>query len=317
MIFDAKIADIPIRFSGKLNDAFLERVAPYEYKIKNDEEFFLINYNLLSEITLPKDRITIKKISDREWFYDGDKYCFADFNEQIGKYTVKISIGDGVSDINMYDFHDEDEIDKITQALRENKKKMPNPKERKEADTVCFNPNMPLINSTDQATRILFLQKNVCSIHSSAIAYKDYGIIFSASSGTGKSTHTSLWKQVFKDEVTVVNDDSPLIGIQNDGATLYGSPWAGASGINTNKTVPLKAIVFLEQAPSNSIEKLPTLFALRYLLNQTNIPYDKSMTDNVYTLFNLLLSSVPCYLLKCLPDTDAVITVKNMIFKGE
>lgn len=317
MIFETKIADIPIRFSGELNNAFLERVAPYEYKIKDDEEFILINYKLCSNIVLPTDRKTIKTISDREWFYDGDKYCYADFNEQIGKYTVIIRTRGNICDIDMYDFHDKDEIDKITDALRQYKKTMPNPKERDEADKVCFNPDMPLINSTDQAVRFPLLLNNVFSIHSSAISYKNNGIIFSAPSGTGKSTHTSLWKKVFEDDVTIVNDDSPLIGVHNNGAVLYGSPWAGASGINVNSTSPLKAIVFLEQAPQNSIEKLPTIFALRYLLKQIRIPFDKDMTDKVYTLLNLLLYTVPCYLLKCLPDENAVMTVKNMIFEGE
>lgn len=316
MIYEVKIANIPIRFSGELNDAFLKRVSPYKYNIKDDENFILVNYTLSDNIALPDDRKTVKKISDREIFYDKyGRYCFADFNEQIEKYISKISVIDNVASIEMYSFNDEKEIELITKALREYKKTMPNPKEKKEAETAQFEPDMPLINSTDQAVRLPLLLNNVISIHSSAITYKNEGIIFSASSGTGKSTHTSLWKEAYPNDVTLINDDSPLVSINGEDIFLHGSPWAGASGLNENKSAPLKAIVFLEQAPENSIEKLPVIFALRLILNQIHIPTDKNMTDKTYTLLNLLLSSVPCYLLKCLPDTDAVETVKKAVFE--
>lgn len=316
MIYETKIANIPIRFSGELNDSFIKRISPYKYKIKDNENFILINYTLSDEITLPTDRKTVKKISDREIFYDKyNRYCFADFNEQIGKYISKISASDNVADIEMYTFNDEKEIELITTALREYKKTMPNPKERLEAENARFDPTMPLINSTDRAVRLPLLLNNVISVHSSAIVYKNEGIIFSASSGTGKSTHTGLWKKSYPDDVTLINDDSPFISINGEEIILHGSPWAGASGINENKSAPLKAIVFLEQAPQNSIEKLPAIFALRLILKQMHIPTDKNMTDRAYTLLNLLLSSVPCYLLKCLPDRDAVETVKKAVFE--
>lgn len=318
MIYEVKIANVPIRFFGDLNEAFLKRVSPYRYKIEDNEDYVLINYTLSNEITLPSDRKTVKTISDREIYYDNDgKYCFADFNEQIKKYISKISFKGNVADIEMYSFYDKNEIETVTEALRKYKKTMPNPKEKKEAGNVSFNPDMPLINSTDRAVRLPLLLKNVLSIHSSAIVYKEHGIIFSASSGTGKSTHTALWQKAFPNDVTLVNDDSPFIEISDQKIMLHGSPWAGASGLNENKSAPLKAIVFLQQAPENSIEKLPTIFALRYLLKQISIPFGKEMTDKVYTLLNLLLSAVPCYLLKCLPDTDAVMTVKKAVFEND
>lgn len=318
MIFETKIADVPVRFSGDLNEAFISRVSPYQYKIKENEDCITINYSSLRKVTLPKNRKTIKIISDREIFYDGEKrYCFADFNVQIQKYISKTSVLNDVADIEMYDFHNKEEIEIVSEALREYKKTMPNPKERLEAEDVYFDQNMPLINSTDRAIRFPLLLKNVLAIHSSAISYKNSGLIFSAPSGTGKSTHTALWQKCFNKDVTLINDDSPFISINENNIVLHGSPWAGASGLNENKSVPLKAIVFLEQAKENSIEKLPTIFALRYLLKQINVPFDKTMTDKVYTLLNLLLSSVNCYLLKCLPNEDAVMTVKKAVLDNE
>jgi hypothetical protein len=97
---------------------------------------------------------------------------------------------------------------------------------------------------------------------------------------------------------------------------LCGSPWAGASGVNTNKIVPLKAIVFLEQSPTDSIEKLSPIVALTKLLNEIQKPMDQDLMDKTFDIINILLSKVPCYLLKCTPTDQAVQTVWNELYKN-
>jgi hypothetical protein len=88
-------------------------------------------------------------------------------------------------------------------------------------------------------------------LHASSLAWRGHGIAFSANSGTGKSTHVGLWQQLLGDEVVVVNDDKPAIVFEGDQAMLCGTPWSGKHAINTNVTVPLEAIVFIERGEQN------------------------------------------------------------------
>ena len=77
-------------------------------------------------------------------------------------------------------------------------------------------------------TQHLF-DRNVLLFHGSVVAVDGQAYLFTAKSGTGKSTHTSLWRQVFGNRAVMVNDDKPFLGIQEDSVVVYGSPWNGAS----------------------------------------------------------------------------------------
>ena len=313
MTFDVKIAGINITFSGDLDAPFVERLKPYEEKFQSPE--ITVNYKLSSGIALPEDMKVIKKTNDRTWFYHNNRFCFADFNEQIEKYVLFVSIAPNNVDIRVYGFTDEKEVELVTAALREYKKTMPNIKEREIADTINFNRDCLLLNSTDQALRFVMLYHKVFFIHASAIAVNNSGIVFSAPSGTGKSTHTALWEKYYN--AKIINDDSPFISADADNIILHGAPWAGTTGINKNVSVPLKAIVFLEQAPENSITPLMSLQALQFLMRELLQPCDRQLIDNTYTMLNLVLASVPCYLLKCTPDKEAADVVYNEIFKED
>ncbi len=313
MTIETKIAGVFIKFTGELNQAFIERMTPYKEKITSPD-FINVEYFIRDEINLPQTYALVKQDNDRTRYYNNKGYyCYTDYNKEIGKYVMTTSIKNNHIIIETYNLKDEEEIKKINEALQKYKKTLPNPKEQLEAETVTYNPDMPLLNSTDQAIRYVLISHGVFSIHSSAISYNNNGIIFSAPSGTGKSTHTSLWKNNVEN-VEIVNDDMPLISMQNDQIILHGAPWAGTSGINKNISVPLKAIVFLEQAKENSIEKLMTLPALQKLLREFHTPSDRELIDKTYAFLNLLLTNIPCYVLKCLPDKEAVFTVKNQIF---
>jgi len=309
---DVKIAGVNITFSGELDDFFIERLSPYKKNFVSPE--ITVHYKLSENILLPSDIEIIKRTNDRTWFYYNNRFCFADFNEQIEKYMLFVSIAENHADITVYDLKDEKEIESVNKALREYKKTMPNIKEREIAETASFNRNCLLLNSTDQVLRYIMLYHNVLSIHSSAIAVNDSGIIFSAPSGTGKSTHTALWEKYY--DAVILNDDMPFIGADSDRITLHGAPWAGTTGINKNLSVPLKAIVFLEQAPKNEIVPLMSLQALQYLLRELLKPCDRQLIDNTYTMLNLILASVPCYLLRCTPDKEAADVVYNEIFNN-
>lgn len=310
-----KIADLHIEITGDLNPLFVERATPYQAAFFKAD--ISVNFHLKDQVELPLEYQLLTVTNDRTWatLPDGS-FCYWDFNEQIGKHTLCSKIKKDKIDIQFYHFQDEDEIRIINEALREYKKTMPNPKEYKNAENAVFKPEFPLINSTDQAMRYALLHHNGFMVHASAISYENQGILFSAPSGTGKTTHTKLWEAAY-DSAFMLNDDSPIIRFMEDGkAYACGSPWAGASGEGKNAIVPLKAIVFLQQSQQNEICRLQTLQALQWLLGCVTRPVDKGLMDKLFTLIHLLLSDTPCYLLKCRPDREAVETVRAELFSN-
>ena len=155
-------------------------------------------------------------------------------------------------------------------------------------------------------------------LHSSSLAWDGQGIAFSANSGTGKSTHVGLWKEVFGDQVEIINDDKPAIIFEGDKAVLCGTPWSGKTALNCNKQVPLRAIVFIERGQQNSIRRLNTLDSYFYLSSQIARPYyDVSVGEKLIEFAERLLATVPIYCLTCNISHEAVQVVHKELFSKE
>lgn len=96
---------------------------------------------------------------------------------------------------------------------------------------------------------------NIILVHSSVPMVNGQAVMFLAPSGTGKSTHSRLWRQVYGDRVTMINDDKPLVSVHTDDEgthlTVYGTPWCGKHGIETNTSAPVKAIFILKRSETN------------------------------------------------------------------
>lgn len=149
-------------------------------------------------------------------------------------------------------------------------------------------------------------------MHGSAIAYDGRGIIFSAPSGTGKSTHAGLWKALYGDRVMHINDDKPAIRFKKGEPYVYGTPWSGKTDINNNVSAPLKAIVFLKQAPENRLSPISVAEAMTHIHRETVRPfYDEALGIKVLDTTERLIQSVPCFLLDCTISDEAVKLVKN------
>lgn len=152
-------------------------------------------------------------------------------------------------------------------------------------------------------------------LHASAVAMENKAILFSAPSGTGKSTHSGLWQQYFgKDKVAIINDDRPALRLLKDEIYVYGTPWSGKTNLNTNIKVPLYAVVFLSQAKQNHIERLTNKDALKHLIRQSICPNsDVNKMDTLLTLLDALLQKIPVYHLRCDISFDAVRLAYNAI----
>ena len=152
------------------------------------------------------------------------------------------------------------------------------------------------------------VEKEAFCLHASAVAVDGKAILFSANSGTGKSTHARLWKEFMKEhQVENLNDDKPIIRQTDEGYLAYGTPWCGKHGINANKSAIVKALVFLEQATDNKIEPISMRDAFSLIFPQ--VIADKGKNDHLNKILNMLdvfLRRVPVYRLYCNMSEEAV-----------
>lgn len=154
-------------------------------------------------------------------------------------------------------------------------------------------------------------------LHSSAVAYEDKAYLFSAPSGTGKSTHTEIWQKVFgSDKAVIINDDKPAIKLENGDFYVYGTPWSGKSDKNLNIRVPLQGICFIERSEKNHIERISTKDAAHLILNQTVRPAYKGKMVNLLNLLDKLLIKIPVYRLGCNMEDEAAFTSYNAMKNG-
>ncbi|MDD2958472.1 MAG: hypothetical protein PHR92_08080 [Lachnospiraceae bacterium] len=145
-------------------------------------------------------------------------------------------------------------------------------------------------------------------LHAATIAVDGFAYAFTAKSGTGKSTHIKLWKQVFGDRAFVVNGDRPFLRrIDN---TLYagGSPWCGKEGWSTNVMVPLKALCFLERGTENKIQRVSDAEVAERIFRQLRLPKDTEKLEKLLAILDWIVKNIPCYRLQCNMELEAAET---------
>lgn len=150
------------------------------------------------------------------------------------------------------------------------------------------------------------LEKNILLFHGSVVSVDGIGYLFTAKSGTGKSTHTRYWREYFGEKAVVVNDDKPLLALKGSQVMAYGTPWDGKHRLSTNISVPLKAICILHRGSENSICRMDKKEAYPMLLQQTNRPVgDVSGMSKTLELIDRLSNCVEFYSLHCTMNKEA------------
>ena len=147
--------------------------------------------------------------------------------------------------------------------------------------------------------------RDILMLHGSAVAADGEGYLFTADCGTGKSTHTRLWRQLLGDRAVMVNDDKPFAEIREDGVRLWGSPWSGKHGLDTNITVPLKGICILRRGKENRIRPITAMEAAPMLRKQSYQPLDPGKATESRKLVDSLMETVPLWELECTKDLQA------------
>ena len=155
------------------------------------------------------------------------------------------------------------------------------------------------------------LERDTFLLHGAVIAVKDKAWLFTAPSGTGKTTHINLWLDNIEGSY-VVNGDKPLIHIGEE-VTVYGTPWAGKEGWQKNVGVKLCGIVFLERGAENSIKRTTLSQVLPTLIQQSYRPNDKSGVEKTLALIVKLGSRIPLYRLQCNMLPEAALTAYNTL----
>lgn len=151
-------------------------------------------------------------------------------------------------------------------------------------------------------------------IHGSVVEHDGKGIIFTASSGVGKSTHAALWAENFGDKI--INGDKAILRVIEGRVFVYGSPWSGSSPYVVNRCIPLAAIVALEQAKENTIRKLRVLESLQYFATHCYLPvWSGELTALAMKTLDEVLHKTPVWLLKNRPEKAAAVLVKDTIFE--
>ena len=179
-------------------------------------------------------------------------------------------------------------------------------------------PNFPdfLYESSATLRKIskeIFNNYNGVLFHSVAIEYRGKAYIFTAKSGTGKTTHIMLWKKCLGDKVKIINGDKPFIRFINDKSIVFGCPWQGKENLGENTSCELGGIFFLQRAKENSVETLPKEKSLFPLLNACDFPKNSIGKIKAMDFIEKLTKNIPVFLLKCNMDDDACYTALSAI----
>lgn len=141
--------------------------------------------------------------------------------------------------------------------------------------------------------------------HGSVIAVDQRGYLFTAKSGTGKSTHTRLWREYFGERAVMVNDDKPLLRITERGVIAYGTPWNGKHRLGKNLSVPLDCICALERGRENTIKRVQKNEIYPMIVQQTYRCSDMEKMGKTLSLIDKLTRQIRFYKLSCNMEQEA------------
>lgn len=162
----------------------------------------------------------------------------------------------------------------------------------------------------------LLLEDGGLLLHAALIRWQGAGVVFSAPSGTGKSTQAELWRHYAGAEI--LNGDRAGLMPRDGGWDSWGLPCAGSSGIYRNERAPLRAIAVLRQGPENRVTPLRPARAFAALLPEITVHrWDRDFTQRAAESLEQLVTQVPAYILECRPDQGAVEALRAVLDGGE
>lgn len=156
-------------------------------------------------------------------------------------------------------------------------------------ELIAPNANIPYLETLAVYHKIVesIINYNAFLMHGAVIVLNNAAFMFSAPSGTGKTTHIKLWLEKAKG-VSVLNGDKPLIRIKDDEVLACGTPWGGKERLGTNAMAPLESVIFMERSKENSIHKITFVQAFPKLIQQTYLSSDPDKAKKTIDLLKRL-----------------------------
>ncbi len=289
MKYNLKVADLFFKVDSIYDSHTSEMFADY---IIDDDACPTDAYRV--ECVLTQDELsepTGKRLTKREecnWYTDG-----------VGKYTLSFydSSNECICALMNYD----NSAGEARIVLRDVKTLYG-------VDTEYF-----LYNIMERLFRLVLIFNGGFAVHASSIVHEGYGLAFSAESGTGKSTHTGLWLKNYPGTY-ILNDDGPAMRLINGEWYIYGTPWAGTTGINTNACVPLKSLVFLERNKVNKIRECSALESIPRLFEAIIHPTSDEIINLLFATVSSFLTMTKVCVLGCNISDEAPKVVKKYLY---
>lgn len=147
------------------------------------------------------------------------------------------------------------------------------------------------------------------ALHASAIEYRGKGLVFTALSGVGKSTHSASWKRCFPEDVVIINDDRPYIRIIGSEAWIYSHPQSGKDHIYTNTSCPITAFCRIVRDSQNDIEPIKKADFFPFLVQQTFTLDDPALTARIIGLHRKALECASVFVVHCTAEPEAAMTI--------
>lgn len=149
------------------------------------------------------------------------------------------------------------------------------------------------------------LTQDTLMLHGSTVSVDGNAYLFTGPCGTGKSTHTRLWREVFGHRALMVNDDMPFLQIKQNEVLAYGSPWNGKHGLSTNICARLQGICFLQRGTENKIYVVSPAQGLTALRQQIYTPADETLLKKGLALTERMSEIVPLWQMYCNMQPEA------------
>ena len=149
------------------------------------------------------------------------------------------------------------------------------------------------------------LGQDTLMLHGSTVSVDGKAYLFTAPCGTGKSTPTRLWRELFGERAIMVNDDKPFLQIASGRVLAYGSPWSGKHGLATNVCVPLQGICLLHRGNENVIRRAEPKSLMDILRHQAHVSENAALAQKAFALVETLAQTVPLWEMYCNKEPDA------------
>ena len=164
----------------------------------------------------------------------------------------------------------------------------------------------------------LFVEDGIVVFHGSAICVDNNGFIIAARSGVGKSTHAKLLEEYIGDSFKYINDDKPLLKVNDEEVTIYSSPWNGKERRGNDISAPLKAVIFLNRSETNTFKKIDNKEEIYIrLLSQIYLPKEKSKREKALKIADKLLKKINFYEINVNKDIESAKMTYEGIIKNE